>query len=78
MRCAIVTFQRNFLNYLCSRRLSDIEDQSYVGLNPSRSGYYRLVYQSRRFIKENWGKLFAIQRVIPCYFQHSDLVIARK
>jgi SAM-dependent methyltransferase len=56
----------------------DIEDQSYVGLNPSRSGYYRLVYQSRKFIMENWGKLFAIPRVIPCYFQHSDLVIARK
>jgi SAM-dependent methyltransferase len=56
----------------------DVENHSYTGVDAGREGYYRLVFQTRRFILENWGMLLSIQKIIPCYFEHQDLVIARK
>src|SRR5713101_838163 len=56
----------------------DVANLSYIGVDTGRKGYYRLVFQTRQFILENWGKLFSVQRIIPCYMEHQDLVIMKK
>jgi SAM-dependent methyltransferase len=55
----------------------DIEAQP-VGVDAGREGYYRLVAHTRRFIAEQWSKFFMIRRILPCYFDHQDLVILQK
>lgn len=67
-------FSQNFL----TDGFIDVANQSYIGVDAGREGYYRLVFQTRQFILENWGNLFSVQRIIPCYMEHQDLVIVKK
>lgn len=56
----------------------DAADQSHVGVDAGKEGYYRLVFHSRRFILDNWKSFFAVQRIMPCYVGAQDLVIVSK
>ncbi len=55
----------------------DFEAQP-VGVDAGREGYYRLVAHTRRFIAEHWSKSFLVRRILPCYFDHQDLIILQK
>jgi SAM-dependent methyltransferase len=56
----------------------DFEDQSYVGVDAGREGYYRLVSHTRPYVMERWSTLFSVRRILPCFMEHQDLVILRK
>jgi hypothetical protein len=56
----------------------DVENQSHIGVDAGREGYYRLVFHTRQFITEKWGSILSMQRIVPCYMHFQDLVILRK
>jgi ubiquinone/menaquinone biosynthesis C-methylase UbiE len=56
----------------------DVENQSHIGVDAGREGYYRLVFHTRKFITEKWGSILSVQRIVPCYYAFMDLVILRK
>ena len=55
----------------------DFEAQP-VGVDDGRPGYYRLVANSRASIMRDWSKYFTVRRILPCYFDHQDLVILER
>jgi SAM-dependent methyltransferase len=57
---------------------ADVENQSHVGVDAGREGYYRLVFHTRQFVMEKWGAILPVKRIMPCYIDFQDLVILRK
>lgn len=60
------------------RGFFDFENQSSVGVDAGREGYYRLVSHTRPYVMDRWSGLFSVCKIIPCFMDHQDLVILRK